>query len=317
MSRNATRVSFFIAALFAAAGPAAAADCGALVAAFDQAVASKSIDGEVTAMAAFGRSVGCNQRIDEFRRKLIDSMIALADDPQVSAADRQKALERAEGDMSIGGTWRHAEHLGDYYARRNNNLKALSWYEASLSRGASMPSEPISPEDIHRLKTRASAAKILASDDDGGKKPATFAESHREMDGQIAGIYSRALRGAEVEAVPLPINFVTDETAFTDVGKQAVDELAKALSQQPIKQMKLVGHADPRGDRQYNLALSKRRAEAVRKYLIDHGVTARIEIDGKGSEEPFDAALLGRSVTREEGWALDRRVEWVRDAATE
>jgi outer membrane protein OmpA-like peptidoglycan-associated protein len=306
-----------IAAVFAAATPAAA-DCPALAAAFDRAVAAKSIDGEVSAMSGIAKDIGCNRRTDEFRRKLIDSMIDLAGDPQVSAADQKKALERAEGTIAIGGTWRHAEHLADFYARRNDNAAALSWYETALSRVASIPSEPASADDIRQLRTRASAAKILASDDDGGKKPAKLAESHREMDGRIGGIYSRdLLRGAEVEAVPLPINFVTGETKFTAVGEQAVGELAKALGEQTVKAMTLVGHADPRGDRQFNLSLSKRRAEAVRDYLAQHGVSAQIGVQGVGSDQPFDAALLGRPVSQDEAWALDRRVEWVRDPATE
>jgi hypothetical protein len=46
-------------------------------------------------------------------------------------------------------------------------------------------------------------------------------------------------------------------------------------------------------------------------------VSARIDVDGKGPDSPFDVSLLGRSVAKEEEWALDRRVEWVRQGSSD
>ena len=302
------RVSFLVASVIAAAAPAAA-DCPALVAAFDHAVATRSIDGELNAMLAIGKSIGCNGRTDEFRRKLINSMINLAGDPQVSPADQKKALDTAVSTIGIGGTWREAEHLADFFARRNDNSKALEWYEKSLSFVSQRPVEPATAEDLQLLKTRASAAKLLASNDDGGKKSADLAKSTRGMDGQVGGIYSRdLLRGAEVEAVPLPINFITGETTFTPVGEKAAAELAEAIKQQNVHVVTLVGHTDPRGEHQYNMALSMHRAEALRAYLQSHGISAQINVGGKGPDQPFDVSVLGRPVSQDEEWALDRRV---------
>jgi outer membrane protein OmpA-like peptidoglycan-associated protein len=115
----------------------------------------------------------------------------------------------------------------------------------------------------------------------------------------------------------LPINFFYDETRFTPVGEKAMEELLEAVKQQNIETMMLVGHTDPRGNRNYNVELSKRRAAAVRDYLLSHGVSARIEVDGKGPDSPFDVSLLGRPVAKEEEWALDRRVEWVRQGSSD
>ena len=136
--------------------------------------------------------------------------------------------------------------------------------------------------------------------------------------GQFAGIYSRELlRGFEVLAVPLPINFYFGQARFTPAGEKAVEELADAAKQQNVDTMTLVGHTDPRGDHQYNVELSKRRAAVTRDYLLAHGVKARIVVDGKGPDQPFDVKLLGRPVSQNEAWALDRRVEWVRAGAPE
>ena len=112
--------------------------------------------------------------------------------------------------------------------------------------------------------------------------------------------------------VPLPINFVTGETTFTPVGEKAAAELAEAIKQQNVHVVTLVGHTDPRGEHQYNMALSIHRAEALRAYLQSHGISAD-QCHGKGPDQPFDVSLSGPSVSQEEEWALDRRVEWLRD----
>jgi peptidoglycan-associated lipoprotein len=53
-------------------------------------------------------------------------------------------------------------------------------------------------------------------------------------------------------------------------------------------QIMLEGHADSRGSSEYNLALSSRRANSVRDYLVSLGVQAtRITVVSKGKEAPF------------------------------
>ena len=208
-------------------------------------------------MAAIEADIVCGARTDEFRHKLIDSMIGIAGDPQVSDAERKKALAEAQQTIDHAGTWRDAEHLADYYWGRKDNLNAFTWYERGLAFISARPAEHASANDIKQLETRASAAKSSASDDNGGKKPAQFASSRGDMDGRVGGIYSPdLLRGAEVEVVPLPINFVTGEATFTPVGEKAAAELAEAVKQQNVHVVTLVGHTDPRGEHQYNVALS-------------------------------------------------------------
>ncbi len=121
------------------------------------------------------------------------------------------------------------------------------------------------------------------------------------------------LREVEVLSVPLPVRFYTDEARFTSEGEAAVAELAQAANEQQLERLKLVGHADPRGSDQHNLDLSKRRVEAVRAELMRRGVKAHIDVEWKGSRQPFDVTVLPSSPNQEERWALDRRVEWVRE----
>lgn len=85
-----------------------------------------------------------------------------------------------------------------------------------------------------------------------------------------------------------------------------LDKLAQCFTTGPLagRKMRLVGHADPRGEDSYNLALGERRANGVKKYLVNSGlgdaqgdVTSRGEMDATGTDEA--------------GWSKDRRVDVV------
>jgi len=66
----------------------------------------------------------------------------------------------------------------------------------------------------------------------------------------------------------------------------------------------IIGHTDSKGDPKYNVALSKRRAEAVRDYLIAGGIPAnKLRVVGMGAKEPIV------SNNTEAGRAQNRRVE--------
>jgi outer membrane protein OmpA-like peptidoglycan-associated protein len=287
---------------------ASAADCDTLAATFKGAIAEKSIAKVKDAMAAIADDSICNFDIDAYRLREIDFAIGAA----ASESERKSMIEFAQSAIRIDGTWRSAETMGDYYAHLSEFKDALTWYETGISRA----STGSTLRDREQLLARAEAAKHQASDDGEGRHSATFATTTREVDGSLGGIYSPdLLRGAQAVAVPLPINFFYDETRFTPVGEKAMEELLEAVKQQNIETMVLVGHTDPRGNHNYNVELSKRRAAAVRDYLLSHGISARIDVDGKGPDSPFDVSLLGRSVAKEEEWALDRRVEWVRQGS--
>lgn len=68
--------------------------------------------------------------------------------------------------------------------------------------------------------------------------------------------------------------------------------------------IRVEGHADERGTREYNLALGERRANAVVQYLVANGIAkSRIETISYGKERPADA---GHDET---AWAKNRRAE--------
>ena len=66
-----------------------------------------------------------------------------------------------------------------------------------------------------------------------------------------------------------------------------LDDFAARLGGRAYERLDAVGHADRIGGDSYNLALSRRRAEAVRDYLAAKGVEAgRVRIEARGEGEP-------------------------------
>ncbi len=68
-----------------------------------------------------------------------------------------------------------------------------------------------------------------------------------------------------------------------------LDAQAAWLKRYPAVQVRIEGNCDERGTQDYNLALGARRANAVREYLVAHGVVAgRITTVSYGKEKPID-----------------------------
>jgi len=93
----------------------------------------------------------------------------------------------------------------------------------------------------------------------------------------------------------------------SDLNQEARDALvyhAAELKAAPGRSVRLEGHADERGTREYNLALGERRAQAVERYLQVQGVSAsQMETISYGEER---AAVTG---TNEAAYSRNRRVE--------
>ena len=69
-----------------------------------------------------------------------------------------------------------------------------------------------------------------------------------------------------------------------------LDAQAGWLKRYPAVQVRIEGNCDERGTREYNLALGARRANAVREYMVSHGVgAARITTVSYGKEKPIDS----------------------------
>jgi outer membrane protein OmpA-like peptidoglycan-associated protein len=97
--------------------------------------------------------------------------------------------------------------------------------------------------------------------------------------------------------------FRTDSSTLEPDAVEALRQIAELAQRLPGTRMRIVGGADPRGEAQYNLTLSQRRAAAVAEVLVEAGVDpARLDVQGLG-------AMADATVTPDpDGWAFARRV---------
>lgn len=97
--------------------------------------------------------------------------------------------------------------------------------------------------------------------------------------------------------------FDFDEATLSPSVREALMNQADALKDS-YGSVRLEGHADERGTREYNMALGEKRANVVRDFLVLQGVDAsRIETVSYGEERP------ARTASNESAWAENRRVE--------
>jgi OOP family OmpA-OmpF porin len=83
------------------------------------------------------------------------------------------------------------------------------------------------------------------------------------------------------------VHFATDSAKIEAKGRKALDQVATVLKKNPDLRVKLDGYTDARGSDGHNDALSNRRAEAARKYLVAKGVDAdRLDVKGHGKSKP-------------------------------
>jgi peptidoglycan-associated lipoprotein len=98
------------------------------------------------------------------------------------------------------------------------------------------------------------------------------------------------------------IYFLEDQSTLTPEATAILTKQAQWLQQYSKVTIQVEGHADERGTREYNIALSARRATTVRQFLISNGVPGkRISSIAYGKERPV--ALCDA----EQCWSQNRR----------
>jgi OOP family OmpA-OmpF porin len=86
------------------------------------------------------------------------------------------------------------------------------------------------------------------------------------------------------------IEFDSNTTTMTPRSRATLDQLITQLRPAPRTAIEIGGHTDKYGEPDYNLQLSRRRAEAVRHYFISHGLTNQFTAVGYGASRPLSVA---------------------------
>lgn len=100
--------------------------------------------------------------------------------------------------------------------------------------------------------------------------------------------------------------FEFDKSELSADAQATADAWAAYLAANPTAKVRLEGHTDERGTREYNIALGERRGNSVLQAMTARGVSERqLSVTSFGEERPVS---LGHD---ESGWSQNRRVEIV------
>jgi peptidoglycan-associated lipoprotein len=157
----------------------------------------------------------------------------------------------------------------------------------ALSACASKPSKPAESGEQGMANRGAEGA--------GASNANAGAGSDDEAAGPQAGLLAKRT-----------VYFDFDSSEIKGEGTDIVSAHAKYLAANPGTRVRLEGHTDERGSREYNIGLGERRAQSVRRALLLQGAAdAQISTVSYGEERP---AVPGHD---EAAWAKNRRVEIV------
>jgi peptidoglycan-associated lipoprotein len=166
-------------------------------------------------------------------------------------------------------------------------------------------------EELTIMKTRINlyASLLALSVLTGCSSSAIYDSEPTTTDIDNAGVKTAEVESADIEVVPVIADTATvfyfdfDKALLTAESRADLLENAVILAGNS-RSIRLEGHADERGTREYNMALGERRAASVKEFLVMQGVSGdRIEVISFGEER---AAAYGSD---DEAWRLNRRVE--------
>lgn len=120
------------------------------------------------------------------------------------------------------------------------------------------------------------------------------------------GLFAPEIRKIERDNFKFePVFFDYDKSEIRTEHFDFLNRLIKVVKGHTDLRVKVIGHTDADGSDDYNVDLSKRRAEVIITYFARHGLSAdRLEFDFKGEKQPID------SNNTPEGKQRNRRVDF-------
>ena len=184
---------------------------------------------------------------------------------------------------------------------RDQVIKALVEGQA-LTEGAMQELESLSNDALIELaQAKGLEDKIILDEDGNLVNRDELIEALRE------GAAETELAVAELEKVggSFVLYFAYDDTEIDEVATRVIIEHANLMQNNPSVRLRLEGHADERGTREYNLALGENRALSVKEVLGLYNLEDRVVVVSYGEEQPVEIEH------NEEAWEKNRRVEFV------
>ena len=119
----------------------------------------------------------------------------------------------------------------------------------------------------------------------------------------LPGVTVRGDSNYNVYSVDETVLFDTDKAVVKPSAAAALQQITGSIGQRyAASEVRVMGFADSRGDKNYNKALSEQRAEAVKNYLVANGKidAARVSVEPMGEAAPVasDTTAAGRKENR-------------------
>ena len=184
---------------------------------------------------------------------------------------------------------------------RDQVIKALVEGQA-LTEGAMQELESLSNDALIELaQAKGLEDKIILDEDGNLVNRDELIEALRE------GAAETELAVAELQKAggSFVLYFAYDDTEIDEAATRVIIEHANLMQNNPSVRLRLEGHADERGTREYNLALGENRALSVKEVLGLYNLEDRVVVVSYGEEQPVEIEH------NEEAWEKNRRVEFV------
>ena len=170
-----------------------------------------------------------------------------------------------------------------------------------LMDGKSAELESLSDDALIEMATAKGMGDMIELDADGNLLNRDELESALMADASKVMAVIEEFKNSGTSFI---LYFDYDDTGIDEVATRSIIEHANFMQNNPSVNVRLEGHADERGTREYNLALGENRALAVQEVLGLYNLEDRIMVVSYGEEQPV---LVG---SNEEAWEENRRVEF-------
>jgi len=137
---------------------------------------------------------------------------------------------------------------------------------------------------------------------------ADVASLHKDLDSLRSEFGAKITAMQDGMKFAFPVNFAFDDATIRDQDRAALDRFAKVVNKYyGGSTITVEGFADPAGSKSYNVALSKKRADAVKDYLASQNVTGDIKTVGYGKTR----LVVPKAQKDDPGAEQNRRVVFV------
>lgn len=158
--------------------------------------------------------------------------------------------------------------------------------------------QTLSAEEIAAREAAAKAAEL--------ERQRALEEERRLKEESLRESEANKKNAARKRFEEQDVHFAYDSAELSPMSQMLLRDKAAWLEEQSRVHIEIQGHCDERGTTEYNLALGEERALAVKRFLVDLGISpSRISIISYGEEKPM---ALGHDET---AWAKNRRAHFV------